>query len=526
MSFNLRSQDRIRDVVLVVILIALGVLVRSTLSASYLIDMDSFYYARKIAEYLQNGLPNSLFMLRTSDPLMSLPTDGSDPLVLNGLSVLGAVVGKLFGLSANTVNMRLGTFVSSLLAIPAFIFVKRRTNSLGGFAAGGLLAVALPFVIHTCTGVYDTDMVLGVLPMCFFAFGIEGILSDSRKGAIVNSIFAASSCALISCFWTMYYAYFYLFVICALFLAIRMRKWLSLALTTVLSILFTLPIHGLETFSDLSSIFKALFSLSSTTSVESKGVFAYVSEMRGLPPLETVSYLGGFFVLAFAVFSIVYLIIKKERSLWVIIPWLVVGVALGIKSGRFLEIAVIPLSVLCGLGIGKLKDWNVVVASIIAVALLVYPVFNAVDTLKNIEQPVSEDLVLGTEYLVSHSPDDAVVVSWWDLGYFYQYMGIRSIVDGGIPEVAKYEVIADMLAQKDTHLIKTYISKLVKEDVPVYLVITDDMLDKTQAMSYYGNTKINYDSIIYTLFYGDEDVENLEYIFSNDSVSIWRILLK
>ena len=179
----------------------------------YLSEMDSYLYARLTEDLATQGF--SAYTLRHSrgeDPYISANATGEEGDVVMGLPILGATVYKLFswipGLTPYTVIFWLAPIIASLTAVPAYVFVRRRTNRLGGTVAGLLVAVAAPFAAHTHAGFYDTDLGLSLLPCLFLLCFAECLLTrDLRKQLAWAAGSGFALCALAT-FWRAYYAYF------------------------------------------------------------------------------------------------------------------------------------------------------------------------------------------------------------------------------------------------------------------------------------------------------------------------------
>ena len=151
----------------------------------YLSEMDSYLYARLTEDLAEEGF--SAYTLRHdrgADPYISANATGEEGDVVMGLPILGATVYKLLswipGVTPYGVIYWLAPIITSLTAIPAYIFVKRRTNRLGGFVAGLLVAVAAPFAGHTHAGFYDTDLGLSLLP-CLFLLCVPSRFDNGQK---------------------------------------------------------------------------------------------------------------------------------------------------------------------------------------------------------------------------------------------------------------------------------------------------------------------------------------------------------
>lgn len=179
----------------------------------YLSEFDSYLYARLTEEVADRGLSGyELRHSRAEDPYIAANASDDEGDVVMGLPMLGATVYRLIswipGVTVYGVIFWLAPFITSLAAIPAYAFVKRRTNRIGGLVAGVLIACAEPFVACTTAGYYDTDLGLSLLPCLYLLCFAEAIIARTRRSRIGWAVASGVSLCGLSLFWRAYYAYF------------------------------------------------------------------------------------------------------------------------------------------------------------------------------------------------------------------------------------------------------------------------------------------------------------------------------
>ncbi len=527
----------------------------------YLSEMDSYLYCRLTEELAEDGF--SAYTLRHDrgeDPYISANATGEEGDVVMGLPILGATIYKLLswipGVTPYGVIFWLAPFITSLTAIPAYIFVKRRTNRLGGLVAGLLVAVAAPFAAHTHAGFYDTDLGLSLLPCTFLLLFAECLLARDLRRQILTGLGSGLALCALGTFWRAYYAYFCVgaaAAFCAVFacgvawLAQRLRKsetrtqitlipaLRGLGIGLLAQLLLSLIIRGRELFTDLSGILsEAGGSLGHGDRVFPNAA-RFVGELQPTPLLSgeyssgtlgrildgfaaytdgIVNALGGWTVIFFATVVIGLLVGRSLRAAFApadkdnapsaenptglilttafLFVWLFCGLVIMSTGSRFLTIPVLPIGLFCGLGAGRLsarlsqggdsagKDpfrnilyiamitvsvitcafavrpefgtpaasiaaaaalfiglllWSfrrAAVLNLFAFSLVLSPCMAAFGYAYCAVPDGSDTLAEMCECIRENTDEDAVIASWWDYGYFYEYAAQRlTLGDGG-----------------------------------------------------------------------------------------------
>lgn len=179
----------------------------------YLSEMDSYFYLRKAQEMAEADAA-SWYVDRDRDPMIGARThdrETGDTLPL-GLSAFAYLIWKhllsRFGFSLYQTSIWLGPVLGSLAVVPAFFYVRKRTSIPGGIAAAILTGCAIPFVIHTTAGFFDTDMVLAVLPLTAILAHMRCMSAARLKEQSACAALSAAAFACMSLCWKAHYAYF------------------------------------------------------------------------------------------------------------------------------------------------------------------------------------------------------------------------------------------------------------------------------------------------------------------------------
>ena len=458
----------------------------------YLAEMDSYFYLRKAREMAEQDRV-SLAVDRKEDPLIGQRIrDSEEGVTLPlGLSALTFLVWKYllspFGVSLTRTALWMGPVLGSLAAVPAFCYVRRRSSLPGAAAAGLLVGCALPFMIHTHAGFYDTDMLLGILPLTAIMAQMRSMLASGRRNRIGWALLSAAAFAALSLVWKAYIGYVALAVLgtllSLLFLQLMpaslrenagrtARKGAAVSLLFSLAALFLL--WGPDAF---ARILGAVREYISATRSEDSMPYAlqFTAEMGKIPffpPLPLLNLvkaklpsvlgrLGGLIPCALALlyFPLELLLLRRENreperqpageaaafavEAGFLGAWMVLGVYLASTAKRLAEPAVLPVGVLCGLTIGRgyilarqtKRPWRIPAAAVcLCVAFsAAFPTCYwgrkaAVDT-----RPLATDSMdKAMCFIRENTAEDTAIAAWWDYGYFWEYRsGRRTLADGG-----------------------------------------------------------------------------------------------
>ncbi len=469
----------------------------------YLTEIDSYYYVRMACRMAEENRI-ILFNDRETDPLTGPRIGGTaeekDPLLLSVIAFcLWKVLSLFSSVSVIQVCRWIGPMISPLAGIPVFFYVRRRTNTAGAVTGALLAATAIPFAGHTYAGFFDTDCLLAVLPLCIILAQLRAMQESDFRKQILYSALSALSFAALSLSWSGYYAWFWLAAIGGAIGGIlsllharggspggRTKALRGAGVSILLSLLMLAAIRGADGIEDLCgagaqyhSVFDVSafpFALRHTEEMQplvafpdlrTEGIFSLLKGgansllNRGgglLPWLAALLWLiPGIFRLkagkaggkasdkgAKCVPGRMYAPETIEpwlQEAGLVGLWLAAGIWLALKYRRAAEIAVLPLTVLAGLGVGFVSELLKGQGSAIRQRALAAALTLAVGTgtvtgalaISRANVPgIAEAVAQAMAYTRVNEPDNAVIASWWDDGYYMQYEGRRrTLADGG-----------------------------------------------------------------------------------------------
>ena len=502
-------------------------------------DTDSYYYARLAFEYA--GMKIRDFPVFQKKVL---------------LPAIAAIIIKATGINAHIVVSHLAAVILSLSVIPAYLFVTKRSSRFGGVTAGLAAVLAPSFVERARPGVFDTDALLALLPLCLITLLIECLEADTKKARIIYAVSAAVSLALIFLTWSSWYLY----ALCAagvIIIAVFVDRSAAKALPFMAVLILVLLVSG--RFTDIGKNF-AKFGMYLDRSFSAlpgwPNAFATVTELRQLPFRLLVIYGGGLWFFICTLLGIVIMIADREKigklTAFSLPIWFACGAVFAIIAMRFTELAALPAALITGfmasLVPGKIceifdleegprrKILFAIFTVILCLSVVIGPFLYSYQKVRNgrNERLIPDDLSDACVFLRNETPEDSVIVSWWDLGYYYQYAAERqTVADGGNHDGYINVMLARGLMDTDSEAAKGYFDELLGDNTGRnrYLVISKDMLNKSGAISYFAKWNTDQaadgdlpqdDLLMCRLFTEEKDSQGVfDLIYSNEYVKVY-----
>ena len=491
-------KKRAIDILIIILIITLGIVIRFPFSAMekdstsrsaaeineitdedclYLSDPDSYLYARKAREYSVDLSNFSFVNTREDDYMMNPVSDRENGLVTNGLSFIAAIVYRFLSLfshiSIEQIIYYIDMVICSLAAIPAYLYVRKQTNVIGGIVSGVLAVCAIPFFVHSVAGYFDTDAMLCTIPLALMTSFAMMVYSDKRSTKIVFSIISLIMFALLAATWETFYIYFgilvFLSVVTIIIMAILHKREKAITssklkeevlfscITIVIMAIIAFLMYGVTI---VDSVRRLVTNMLVTNDYPDST--RYIVELSDIPILENgiegaflttgsgiINNLGGVVILAVGLFSMILVIAKgKEKSpkffscnFGFIVTWLLVTFPLLFVGVRFLQLVCLPLVLLIGLGIGIFTDMLVknsnvyigyVLSAFISAIIMVGPVVGVI-LRGNAPAPFyTKTFDKACTWVNDYASEDASILTWWDFGYFIQFASARHVLaDGG-----------------------------------------------------------------------------------------------
>ena len=496
----------------------------------YLTDLDSYYYARLVDNYLSEGsLGDTVSDDGQAWDSLSYYPEGRGAQYQPVIAWLTAGIWRLFGGSLNRLEYVLPAFIAALSAVAAYLIGWRMNGKAGGLASGLLVSCAPVYASRTCFGRFDTDMFIVFLELLLIFFLTEALRASSRIGRLLYAVLFAADSVLYFLCWTPTYGMLFAgltlaggllyCLVCAVTAGIRcssgesgtgsvfwVRQLLILMAAGALMLAGALLLYG-------TNVIKRVISAISFTPSSAAGtgvlpnLLESVSELfrprvfpksmlkafAGYVPGGTpsvVSGVGGAVVFGLSLAGIILLLAAgflRFRGKNVCVSgygallytcvlgaWFAAGIYLSRYGVRFIEHLSVPVGLLAAVPVGRLNPVSGTseelsgnyrrrrifflakrLASAALLAAAAIPcITGAVRACAASRPSVTDASVNAMRYITKNAQDqDAVIASWWDMGYFYEKAsGHPCLWDGGTQNGARAILVAKALTSDSLDL--------------------------------------------------------------------------
>ena len=379
-------------------------------------------------------------------------------------------------------------------------------------------------------------MLLGVLPLGAILAQLRA-MRERRLGR--QALYAAGSGALLaalSAVWLTFYTYFWLMVLGALLGALLAvlcpmryslgRRWqvlrgglLSLGFS-LLGVLIVRGVAGLQALGQIISVFRSV----SSSSNDFPFAHQFTGEMLSIPYLPDVGSRGALSLLQGSISTVLgcmggaipcllaaaFLPVGAGRALkrrtseaarhdamiavlleiGMLALWLAAGVKLTGPRRRFAEIAVLPLAMLAGLGVGELtgllrnrrKAGQLAVGAVLVAAACLPMGLGALRVAGHTAPSVADAQQAAMDFIRETQPEVAVIGAWWDDGYFMQYAARRrAVADGGTSSGEAFYFLSKALLARDAAQMRGIFRMLETSGTQAVGYLTDCGASQPQA---------------------------------------------
>lgn len=461
---------------------------------AFLGDADSYYWLRMARNLVRTGtVCDAIVDGRCWDTMARAPL-GRPNLLPHSLHVY-AIAGlhSLLNLLAPGYPLAASAFLVTVLAgvlgvFPAFAIGTRFGGALGGFAAAIIIGLN-PLFLRRSIG-SDNDVWNVVLPVCILWAVIKALEAERRAAQVSYALLAAVLVGLHAGVWSGWIFTYYV-VLLGLIATIATKLVYSLVYSLRLpgsrqadesnssGIRRAAIVAGTFAFAGIIAVIAITGSVSSLASnplsllpgADGRGASASswptvftandatnVEEMKPLGLAGIAEAVGGRIYFLIGILGLVVIVLPQGRwriGRWrgfemIVVLWFFAGMFLALYGSRFVMMMLPGFGFALAAAVGAaqralvdLAAWlkpsramlaeYVPVAAIIAfIAIVAYPIRAGHAQARAYLPAMNSAWWAALSHIQERSPPDAIVVTWWDYGYWTEYVaGRRVLADGG-----------------------------------------------------------------------------------------------
>ena len=480
----------------------------------YMMEMDSYYHTRLMDNYMKYGsLGDSVSENGKSWDTVSHYPEGRtaeyQPGIIYLTTAVWKVLNRLTGVSLYSVELWISTFMAALSGFIAFLFVRRISNTAGGFVAGILVSCQPVFVERTLPGRFDTDMFIVLMDVLLIFLFAEALKADSARtrwasfAGFVLTAYIYSMCwshnSVLLAVLTAAGGFVYLlilffrnavgqsevrmFLVCtclaaAVILVAKGPNYLIGAIRNALSF------NAAGQSNADPDIFSSIVELAAPAIFPQKFTQSFLSYIPGHQH-TVLNGIGGLPVVVLAMGGLLMLVLhavqsgkavqgkadgalsaRRKNALYfcILIVWTAGCFLATLRGVRFIEHLAVPVSLAAGMFVGWivpaesipaenisaenisaddisagtekwfLKQTAVCIAGVlICFTAVILPLSGALSISRYVQPAVTDASARAMAWIKENAENpDAVIASWWDMGYYYEdASGHPAFWDGG-----------------------------------------------------------------------------------------------
>ncbi|MEA1994156.1 MAG: STT3 domain-containing protein [Euryarchaeota archaeon] len=449
---------------------------------------DSYYHYRKADEVLNHRISDIDYLKN--------PPQGIS-YTKNFYHYFIAYTSKLVPFLTLEVYMVYLPLIFSLISVIIAYKIGNLFNFYSGVSAGFFIAVTPMIVERTNKTFADTDslILLIVLLLCYLSlrlFMTKKTLYSLLIGLVLFGLQAS---------WSGYWFYVYIFLGAVFIYAlVEMRKkaviqFLSAAGAYIIPATF----YQWDTLADLLGILKNshndALQHQAVVQHQANGISLNVGELREVTREMLLSKLGIVLPLGILGCAVLVYLTYRERRYYPISLLLfsvLIPSALTLRGGeRFLFLFAVPLILLSSIALGfVLKNlWRLKCrAAGIGIILILLLCAYQVRINSDITRPYAdEDWREALQWVNENTEEDAVIISWWDYGYWIEALAERaSYIDNGYRPNSKISWLCEMLTAETAAPLKD------PEFDNAYILLTERELSHFEMISRLCGERLEY----------------------------------
>ena len=441
-------------------------------------DNSSFYWDNELMLNTNDGY---FWASSAQNILQSMHMDNPriPSMWANAIVSFSVLFVKITPFSLETVILYMPAIVSGLVVVPIILIARLYGQSLWGFFAALLGAIAWSYYNRTMTGYYDTDMFSAMAPMFILYFLMKSTIDFNLRSALYASLAIAIYPFLyesgqpviyaMGIIYTLYMIFYhrndkvtYLSLILVLFAMIPLKlaaPYNFLGTIALLLILYFI-IKNIDTkqknlmiasallfvlFMYFGNVFDMIFSqimkyISTGTKMEGLHFYSVTQTIReaGKIPFEMFAKrISGSQIGVIVSFIGYIVLVIKHRAFLLALPLIGIG-AFALWGGLRFTVYAVPIAAMSAVYLFHVITTTVsdkksiyVLAMTILTASMIYPNITHVISYK-VPTVLNKAEVQDLDKLRQISNPEDYTLAWWDYGYpLWYYSETSTLIDGG-----------------------------------------------------------------------------------------------
>jgi asparagine N-glycosylation enzyme membrane subunit Stt3 len=372
--------------------------------------MDGYYYLRFARELSEGGY-------KEQDELRPGYNRPTYPPLMSSVS---GFISRVSGASVEWIAFILAPIFGVLIFIPVYLLASSMYGRQGALFAGWIVLLAPIYAVRSGMGWFDTDVMNVTFPL-MSAFCCMRFCRDPRIKGILFLGATVIITALYMIWWDSVPLIALLISSTPLLIGLIIDS-LPDSRTKYDYRLFVLAFIIAVALINRTTLYTAVHD----RLLHFTSVYGQASE-QDAPNNLIMLVSGNPFIFAASVIGLIFLLVKRCRTMAYILPVLAVGL-LGIKAERYLIFLAPCMALGLGFACSRLTHKPTIICIVTAIIAL-YTQFYATHTVSIPKLTTAQvDVMREIEHT---TPTNAVIWAWWDYGYAVQYYSQRTALFDG-----------------------------------------------------------------------------------------------
>ncbi|MCX5698298.1 MAG: hypothetical protein NTX01_01165 [Candidatus Omnitrophica bacterium] len=451
---------------------------------TYLLESDGWRWFRYTENVYRFGHPGDSVVNGKQIDRLTLAPDGGEVVSYQLLFYLSAWLYKVFSCVNNSLPISIFLFYLPLFFVTVFLlalylFCLSRVGNLGAFISCLFVGLAPIFLMRSCAGWFDTDVLNLLFPLLVTWFYLNALAAKRPRPRLGWLFLSSMFLGLFSFSWGYWWFIFFIIIIFEAYSlakiillparyegrgpALLKQRWFLAAAFVILTMEFVFLFSGEAPFRALFSQIKGVLSLNSTLVVSVwPNVLATVGELRKTNLNEISDLIGSLPLIVAALSSMFALFLRtltskkylglQEEASGLLFVWSVCMLYACFKGARFTMFLLIPLGISLGWFLTEALRFykkNLLASQIIRLLLIAFVLssaYQASQVAKEIFPSMNNTWHNALIKIKNNTPKNAILNSWWDYGDWIKTAAQRKVIfDGQIQNIPQAYWMANVL---------------------------------------------------------------------------------